>query len=173
MLCDDCKERPASVHITKIINSQKTEKRLCDQCAQKSGEISISADSKFAVQDLLKGMFSHGFANLSPQKPETPCPNCGMTYTDFSRQGKIGCSECFTAYGERLEPLLRRIHGTSCHTGKVPKRSGSKLVLKQKMQQLRQVMEEHVRREEYEQAAKIRDEIKSLGKEVFDEKEGP
>jgi protein arginine kinase activator len=172
MLCDDCKERQASVHITKINNNQKTEKHMCDQCAQKSGEISFTSDSQFAVQDLLKGMFSHGFTNAPQQKSGTACPGCGMTYSDFSRQGKIGCGECFATYGDRLEPLLRRIHGTSCHTGKVPKRSGGKLVLKQRLIQLRQTLDVHVGREEYEQAAKVRDEIRCLEKEL-DTKEGP
>lgn len=171
-MCDDCKERPASVHITKINNNQKTEKHLCDQCAQKSGEISFTTDSQFAVQDLLKGMFSHGVANVPQQKSGVPCPNCGMTYSDFSRLGKIGCGDCFATYGDRLEPLLRRIHGTSSHTGKVPKRSGGKLALKQKLIQLRHSLDVHVSREEYEQAAKVRDDIRSLEKELAG-KEGP
>ncbi|MDR3589446.1 MAG: UvrB/UvrC motif-containing protein [Negativicutes bacterium] len=172
MLCDDCKERPASVHITKINNNQKTEKHMCDQCAQKSGEISFSTDSQFAVQDLLKGMFSHGSFSIAQPKSEVACTGCGMTYSDFSRQGKFGCSECFTAYGDRLEPLLRRIHGTCRHTGKVPKRSGGAMSLRRKLIQLRQTLDYHVSREEYEKAAQVRDEIKVLEKEL-NTKEGP
>jgi protein arginine kinase activator len=172
MLCDDCKERPASVHITKIYNNQKTERHMCDQCAQKSGEISISTDSQFAVQDFLKGMFSHGSAGAPQLKSGAACSGCGMTYGDFSRQGKIGCGECFRAYGDRLEPLLRRIHGTSHHTGKVPKRAGGRLSQQRKLLQLRQALEGHVAREEYEQAATVRDEIKNLEKEL-NTKEGP
>lgn len=167
MLCDDCKERPVSVHITHINNNQKTEKHLCDQCAQKSGDISFSTDAKFGIQDLLKGMFNHGFANI-PQVKAEACPRCGMTYGDFSRGGKFGCGDCFTTYGERLDPLLRRIHGTSSHTGKVPKRSGGKLALRQKLRELRHSLEHHVVHEEYEQAARIRDEIKALEQELRD-----
>jgi protein arginine kinase activator len=85
-----------------------------------------------------------------------------MTYADFGRSGKIGCGECYTAYGDRLEPLLRRIHGTSCHTGKVPRRGGGKLALRQRLRQLKSELDGHVRNEEYEQAAKVRDEIKAL-----------
>lgn len=171
MLCDDCKDKQASVHITKINNNQKTEKHLCDTCAQKSGELTFSSatDAKFAVQDFLKGMLGHGLAG--PAQPRTAvCPGCGMTYSDFSRSGKIGCGQCYQTYGDRLEPLLRRIHGTAGHTGKVPKRGGGKLALRQQLRQLRDELDGLVGREEYEQAAKVRDEIKALEKQLSAEK---
>lgn len=174
MLCDRCKERPASVHITQIANNVKVEKHLCAQCAQECGEVGINVDTKFAgIQDLLKGMFCHGVTGLPSRKNEVPCPSCGMDFADFCRSGKIGCGDCFNAFGDQLEPVLRRIHGASCHTGKVPKRSGGKLALRQKLRQLKQNLEHHVAREEYEQAAKIRDEIKILEKELQDRGEGP
>ena len=166
MLCDDCKERQASVHFTKINNNEKIEKNLCEHCAQKSGEIGFAADNKYFMQDLLKGLFSQGFGNIPYNKPEEACPNCGMSYSDFSRSGKIGCSECFTAYADRLEPLLRRIHGNNAHTGKVPKRMGGKIAIKQNLRKLRQELESLIGREEYEQAATVRDEIKALEKEL-------
>ena len=167
MICDDCKEKPASVHITQINNNQKTEKHLCELCAQKSGEINFSAGANFSgVQDLLKGMFSQGNANPPCNKIAPVCPNCGMTYCDFGRNGKIGCSICFTTFGEQFEPLLRRIHGSSRHTGKIPKRTGGKLALKQKLRQLRRDLEGFVNREEYEQAARVRDEIKTFEQEL-------
>lgn len=170
MLCDDCKKKPASVHITKINNNQKTEKHLCDACAQKSGELSFSSDAKFAVQDFLKGMLGHGPAGLTQSRSTASCPGCGMSYGDFGRSGKIGCGECYQTFGDRLEPVLRRIHGTANHTGKVPKRGGGKLAALQRLRQLRHELEGHVGREEYEQAARVRDEIKALEKELGAEK---
>jgi protein arginine kinase activator len=168
MLCDDCKERPASVHITQVNNNQKFEKHLCENCAQKSGELTFATESKFTVQDFLKGMFNHGFVNVAQPASEAPCPNCAMTYGDFSRGGKIGCSTCYATYGDRLEPLLRRIHGASSHTGKVPKRGGGKLSLRQQLLLLRRQLEGHVAKEEYEQAAKVRDEIRTLEQQTKD-----
>ncbi|MDR7867624.1 MAG: UvrB/UvrC motif-containing protein [Sporomusaceae bacterium] len=170
MLCDDCKEKQASVHITKINNNQKTEKHLCDTCAEKAGELSFSTDANFAFQDFLKGMMGASLAGPPQHRSETACPNCGLTYGDFGRSGKIGCGECYTAYGDRLEPLLRRIHGTSAHTGKVPRRGGGKLALRQRLRQLRSELDRHVGREEYEQAAKVRDEIKALEGQINAEK---
>ncbi len=170
MLCDDCKEKPASVHITKINNNQKTEKHLCDTCAEKAGELTFSTDANFAFQDFLKGMMGASLVGPPQHRGESACPSCGLTYGDFGRSGKIGCGECYTAYGDRLEPLLRRIHGTSAHTGKVPRRGGGKLALRQRLRQLRSELDRHVGREEYEQAAKVRDEIKALEGQINAEK---
>jgi len=165
MLCDDCKKRQACVHITKIANNQKIDKHLCEQCARESGEMIFSTDHKFSVHDFLKGMFSNSFADAAQPKVEA-CANCGMTYRDFSRSGKIGCSACYSTFGSRLEPLLRRIHGASVHTGKVPRRSGGMLEIKQRIKQMRQQLEQYVANEEYEQAARLRDEIRNLEKEL-------
>lgn len=161
MLCDDCQERPASVHITKINNNQKTEKHLCDICAQKSGDLSFASNANFAAADFLTGLFNHGVSAPRP-RPQTECPGCGMTYGEFSRSGKIGCSECLNTYGQQLRPLLRRIHGTSTHTGKVPKRGGGQLAAKRRLKELKQELELSIRDENYEQAAKLRDEIRTL-----------
>lgn len=166
MLCDDCRERPANVHVTKINNNHKVERHLCDACAQKTGEISFSTDTQFAVQDFLKGMLSHGFAGFPRSEAAARCPNCRMTFEDFSRSGKIGCSVCYDSFSDRLNPMLHRIHGTAGHTGKIPKRCGGALALRQRLKQLRQELEHFVSREEYEQAAKIRDDIKALEKEL-------
>ncbi|MHC1746647.1 MAG: UvrB/UvrC motif-containing protein [Negativicutes bacterium] len=172
MLCDNCKKRPASVHITEINNHQKSERHLCEQCAQNNGEISFAVSPSFSVQDLLKGMFKVATPESVQPHTEVICPNCGLAYSDFSRNGKIGCSVCYQAFERRLEPLLRRLHGNNIHTGKIPKRAGVRLEVEQRIKQLRKQIEQHVNREEYEQAAKIRDEVKALEKDVHLHKEG-
>lgn len=165
MLCDDCKKRPASMLITKIVNDQKIEKHLCEQCAKKYGQIVFTVDNNFSVHDFLKGIFNTGFGEGHPER-EVSCPQCGMSYRDFSRGGKIGCATCYTTFGDRLIPLLRRIHGASVHTGKVPHRSGKTLTAKRRLQRMRQELKNCVMHEEYEQAAKLRDEIKEIEKNV-------
>lgn len=166
MLCDNCKSKPACVHVTKIINNQKIEKHLCEDCAQSTGEMSFSMVNNFSVNDFLKGMFNHEFINGASPKTEIACHNCGMTYTDFSSSGKIGCSACYQVFGAKLEPLIRRIHGTCRHTGKVPKRGQGTLEVKHRLKQMKQELERHIASEEYEQAAKLRDEIRALEKQI-------
>jgi protein arginine kinase activator len=168
MLCDDCKKRTACVHITKIINNQKVEKHLCEQCARKTGEINTVFETPFSVHDFLKGMFNTSFEESQPQA-EQACTNCGMTYADFSRSGKIGCSYCYETFSQRLQPLVKRIHGTCHHTGKVPARSGGVLALKQQLQRLKQQLQSHIDKEEYEEAAKVRDQIRGLERQLMAE----
>ena len=172
MLCDGCKKRPASVHITEITNNQKVEKHLCEQCAKVNGEIGFSVDQQFTVQDLLKGIFKLAITEATPKKDEVTCSHCGLTYADFSRNGKIGCSGCYSAFGRRLEPLLRRIHGNNVHTGKIPKRAGVQLAVNQRLNRLKKQLEQHVALEEYEQAAKVRDEVKGLEEDLRLQSEG-
>ena len=165
MLCDDCKKRQASVHITKIINNQKIEQHLCEICAKDSEVVVFAVNPQsFTVQDFLKGMFRH--ISHETSGPTVSCPDCGMTYQDFSRTGKIGCSTCYKTFSAELETVIRRIHGTSSHTGKVPHRSGEVLEVKQRMKRLRQLLETAIEKEENEDAAKIRDEIRLLEKDM-------
>lgn len=161
MLCEDCKKNPACVHLTQISNGQKAEKHLCQQCAQKYGDFVFPAEQKFSVNDFLAGMF-HSDSSDAAHPQETACPNCSMTYRDFSQTGKIGCSVCYKTFAAKLEPVLRRIHGASSHTGKIPKRMGGRIELRQRVKNLRATLQKHVAKEEYEEAAKLRDEIKAL-----------
>lgn len=165
MLCEDCQKRPACVHITKVNNNHKTEKHLCEYCAQKAGEFSFSSDAGLSVQDLLKGMFSQGFVETH-QKTVSTCPNCGMSYSDFSHNGKIGCSVCYSTFADKLERMMRRIHGANAHTGKVPRRAGGDLAVRQNLKKMKRQLEAYIASEEYEHAAKLRDEIRQLEKQL-------
>lgn len=171
MLCEDCQKRPACVHITKVNNNFKTEKHLCEHCAQKAGEFSFSADAGLSVQDLLKGMFSQGFVEAQP-KTVSVCPNCSMSYSDFSHNGKIGCSVCYSTFSDRLERMMRRIHGANAHTGKVPRRTGGDLAARQKLKKMKRQLESYIASEEYENAAKLRDEMRQLEKQLEDSEKG-
>jgi protein arginine kinase activator len=163
MLCEKCQKKVACVHITKVNNNQKIEKHLCEDCAKEMGEVnfsSLSLDNKLSVQDFLKGMFS--FAS-EPEVPQnSTCNNCGLSYSEFSRNGKLGCSYCYGTFSDRLEPLLRRIHGASNHTGKIPVRTGEVFTSRQKLKKLKQQLTDCISNEEYEMAAKLRDEIRAI-----------
>lgn len=166
MLCDECQKRPATMHITKIHNNNKVEKHLCQQCANQNDESGLFTwDSKLSVHDLLKGMFSHEYSD-AVGRTATTCENCGMSYQDFSRSGKIGCDSCYSKFGVKLEPVIRRMHGACCHTGKVPERGGAAIGLKSRLLKLRHDLERYVSREEYEQAARTRDEIRMLEQQL-------
>ena len=164
MLCDECGGNAACVHLIKVVNGVKTEKHLCETCASSAGEACFSTGIHFSVNDLVKAMFSQELDSSSSS--DLTCPNCGMDFADFSRSGKIGCSVCYGVFHEQLDPILRRVHGTSCHTGKVPVKAGNAVRLRMKVKGLRQELDRSVQCEDYENAAKIRDSIRSLEKEL-------
>ena len=54
MLCEQCNERSATVHLTRYINGKKTEFHLCQECARQRGDMNIF--SPFTINDLLSGL---------------------------------------------------------------------------------------------------------------------
>ena len=180
MLCDNCKKNDACIHITQINGNNKIDRYLCEECAAKYGDFIMQEQSEnqsefFSVNDFLSGIFhnssQHDTKKTNANEPtageeEYTCPSCGMTYMDFTRSGKIGCSTCYSTFKTRLEPLLRRIHGSSKHTGKIPHRAGKTLNIQQELSLLRKQIETYVNNEEYEKAAQVRDCIRRLEKEI-------
>ncbi|KHO61949.1 hypothetical protein THYS13_24220 [Thermoanaerobacter sp. YS13] len=169
MMCDKCKIRPATVHYTKIVNGVKTEMHLCDQCAAEEGILNaevFSTFTPFSVQNLLSGLmdFLPGIDEFT--KKPLKCSHCGMTYEDFKKIGRLGCSFCYDAFAEELNPLMRRIHGSTEHRGKIPKKAGGKMRVKREIEELKLQLEKAIKEEAYEKAAELRDKIRELEKEL-------
>lgn len=162
MLCQRCGEREASVHLTKIVNGEKTELFLCEECAKETGQISITGNNPFSFQNLLAGILNPDIGSISEVQSELKCERCGMTYREFTQKGLFGCSECYNAFSSKMDPLLKRIHGSNEHNGKVPKRRGAKLRVKQEIKLLRKEMQEAIQKEHFEKAAELRDRIHEL-----------
>jgi len=174
MLCQECKEQKANVYVTRIVNGIKTEIHLCEKCAREKGDLEFAFEPKFSLQNFFASFLSEPWAapqkkTVSPSKVQ--CPNCGLTFAQFSQIGRFGCCNCYTAMGEEhLQPLFRRIHGNVSHSGKVPRRIGGTTRIKGEIEKLRQQLQQHIQMEEYEKAAITRDKIRSLEKEL-DQKE--
>lgn len=169
MLCQECRKRPATLHITRIVNGRKTEMSLCQECARETGELEFLGEPQFPLQSFLAGLLEAGGLTtvLQPAGSRSPrCENCGLTFQDFSRVGRLGCSRCYEQFGERLEPVLRRVHGSTQHAGKVPARSGDSIKLRRNLEDLRHRLSQAVKAEEFEKAAALRDQIRTLEKEL-------
>lgn len=166
MICERCHERPATVHVTKIINGEKTGYHLCELCAKEQGEVfnPFVAGNAFDFNKLLSGLLnmesSPGYAATQPA--QLRCSSCGMTYNQFTQLGRFGCPDCYENFSSRLEPLLRRIQTGTAHTGKVPVKSGEALQQKRKLETLRRELAKAVASEQFERAAEIRDQIRLL-----------
>lgn len=169
MLCEECKKKPASVHLTKIVNNQKSELHLCEECARKKGEFYFTFEPNFSINNLLAGLLNNETGHSLPAgqpEAESRCPNCGLRYSDFRQIGRVGCSDCYREFAAKMQPLLRRIHGSGKHLGKVPQRGGKKMLRRREADRLREELAKCVQQEEYERAAQLRDRIKGLEKDT-------
>jgi len=167
MLCDLCGKNQATVHVTEIVNNQMSETHLCEECAR---EKSIQMEQQFGLSDLLAGLADLGtnLAGKTEEETKMKCANCGMTYDDFRKIGRLGCSDCYSAFHKNLAPLLKRIHGAVQHVGAVPIKTGQEAKKKSELEELKEKLQEVVQQEEFEEAAKIRDKIRELEKKNGD-----
>ncbi|WP_174734485.1 UvrB/UvrC motif-containing protein [Mesobacillus harenae] len=176
MICQECNERPAALHFTNYTNGEKTEMHLCERCAQEKGELfMMNQGDGFSINNLLAGLL-----NIEPAFPKTKqstfhqeeviqCHECSMTFPQFVKIGRFGCANCYETFKEHLSPIIRRLHsGNAKHNGKIPKRIGGNLHLRKKIEELKLNLKDLISQEEFEQAAEMRDQIRSLEKELTD-----
>jgi protein arginine kinase activator len=164
MLCQKCQTREAVVHQTVIQNGHKSESHLCAVCAGQAGSVTLPF-ANLNINQLLAGLLGGGAAAggvTAPARAEPSCAACGMTYSQFAEAGKLGCSKCYEHLEPHLLPLVRRIHNTTVHTGKVPKRAGGSVQLRRELLQAKEALNRAVAREMFEEAAAIRDRVRSL-----------
>lgn len=175
MLCQNCNHNEANVRYTQIINGEKKEMFLCDKCSKEFGidnmKLSLPIDFSSFFGDLLNE-YDNSFMPLLQKPNELKCDKCNMTYSEFMELGKFGCDHCYGAFSSRIDTILKRIQGSNRYTGKkaelneeTPREevNEEKVNSKEKtIQELKAQLKKLVQEEKYEQAARIRDEIKKL-----------
>ena len=165
MQCESCGKENANIHMTSIVNGVKEEHHYCQQCAnqkeQGSGPMfsSMFDDTFFNNQFFANVMYPQ--SALGNSKAIT-CPQCGMTISAFNHQGRLGCDVCYDAFRQHLIPLIKRIQGSTSYEGRIPQRGAADLKLEQQIKTLKNQLIQAVKEEQFEKAAQIRDEIKSL-----------
>lgn len=164
MLCMVCKEKEAKVHLTQIVGEKMQKVDLCEECAGKKG---LNDPANFSLADLLLGL---GASQEMEQAggPEVRCPKCGFTQADFKKAGRLGCPDCYTAFAEGLEGLLKTMHKGTRHMGKVPQSQAQTRDIAEKLKQLQKKLDKAVQDENFEQAALMRDEIRATRDKLAD-----
>ncbi|MDP3919676.1 MAG: UvrB/UvrC motif-containing protein [Candidatus Omnitrophota bacterium] len=160
MNCNVCGVNEATIHLTEIVNNQMVEIHLCDTCAQEKG---TDFKTHFNLGDLLMGLSSLDQANASSEKRLAKvCPNCGMSYEEFGKSGRLGCSECYEAFAKMLLPLIQRVQRATHHLGKKPTKISRSVRTTYDLRLLQDRLRKSVDSEEFEKAAMLRDEIKRI-----------
>jgi len=156
MLCQFCGKNPATIHFTEIKKSVKRELHICEECANEQG-LGSGAPMPSMLFDLVQGGRRQEFDE------SVACPHCGTTFSDFRTKGRFGCPHDYEVFSEHLGPLLDRIHGGRHHTGRLPR--GREIIdtdAADRLLKLRRDLQASVKTENYEDAARIRDEIQAL-----------
>lgn len=181
MLCQSCGKKEANIKYTQIINGDKKEMALCEDCAQKLGiheelDFHIPVDFSSLFGDFLGEYEEPGLLTGIAQVKPTICDECGMTFDEFTNLGKFGCSHCYDVFANRIDPILKNIQGQNRHIG----RKG-KLVKKEKnleeqiekkketekkseLEDLKEQLKQAIKEERYEDAAVLRDKINKIEK---------
>ncbi len=155
-MCDKCNERAATVVITQILGDKSIKLYLCEKCAAESEGLLLENQNSF--QHFLSELI-----NAKGYKNQTlVCEKCGMTIDSFRKNSKVGCSNCYSTFGGYFEPFIKRIHTNIEHTGKIPGKNPHEVNKNQLINKLQNELNTAISNEEYELAAKLRDEIRNL-----------
>ncbi len=161
MYCENCGKNQATTHIKRVINGVATQKHLCRECAAKLGLVPKDANS---LADILSSMF--GDCADTGLLDKKVCGCCKSSFNDIIKSGKVGCPECYKTFKAELLPYIKRIHGNVKHIGKFPNTSLLAVSDNQtRLAALKEQLQLLVKEEEFEKAAQVRDEIRSIEKE--------
>jgi protein arginine kinase activator len=175
MVCENCKQRDAVIHLTQIVDNAVTTTHLCEACAADKGVETGHTAAKFPLGDFLATLGKPGAAEAAGEADQR-CTWCGATLRDFRQSGRLGCARCYLSFEAHLRDLLRRLHGSARHVGETyrprvaPALAGAvsrgapaaAAGSADRLSELREQLRRAVEAENFELAAELRDRIRVL-----------
>lgn len=160
MQCQICQKNEATIHLTEITGGLRKEMHICEVCAIEQG---ITVKSQMPVNELLSNLLAAQPCEeelLGSTDKEVCCPNCGFTIEQFRKEAVLGCPNDYEVFEEVLLPLIEKAHaGQTAHCGKVPSGIPADTRKEAELSKLRQCLQTAIQKEDYEQAAELRDKI--------------
>ena len=157
MQCSICKIKPATVHLTQIVGEKMQKLDLCEDCAKAKG---VNDPAGFPLSDLMLGLGAAQEIEQAAGAVELKCPRCGFTQADFKKSGRLGCPECYKTFSEGLSGLLKTMHKGTRHVGKAPEAMRASRETADRLKTLQKKLAKAIESENFEEAARLRDEIK-------------
>ena len=189
MLCDNCGKNEATVRYTENINGNVRELNLCEECSRKLGigemDFNMPIDFSSFLGGFMDDLMTPEIMPMFNSLKSITCDNCGSTFDDIINTGRVGCKDCYSVFEDRLDPIIKKLQGQNRHVGRIGKIIDSKIDSKNgvenkteksenekvtdnkeqnKLEKLQEDLKAAIKEERYEDAAKIRDEIKKLEK---------
>ncbi|MDO5718697.1 MAG: UvrB/UvrC motif-containing protein [Tissierellia bacterium] len=170
MKCEKC-GKPATIEIIITIGEKNEHLNLCFECyseiVNSNAEKITDGEFKF-FDDVLSDLLSSVIVeedNLTDYN-DTVCPRCGYGIGDIVNSGKFGCDSCFSTFYDKVLQILQSTQGSQNHMGNHPQRYDEVEKILSEIQENKNELEDSVLKEDYEKAAKIRDEIQRLNKKL-------
>lgn len=164
MKCDVC-DKEASVFLTQIVDGKMTQVNLCENCSKEKG---VTDPTGFQLADFILGASSSAKPRRETREEESlACPACGFTRAHLKKIGRLGCPECYHTFAQDLDNMLKAMHKGTRHVGKVPGKSSAgapakPVNVKRRLGELKDEIDRAVAEERYEDAARLRDEMREL-----------
>ena len=164
MICQLCRKNEATTFVKTVVNGQLSQLCLCESCARERGIGAIFGGVD--IGDFLGGLFM----NQPAQEAVKRCGDCGVSYEEIVKSGKVGCPACYEVFKDQMASMIKRVHGSTVHKGKRPGGSALRVteesneimpvnLLEEKQKQLSEAIAEQA----FERAAILRDEIREMG----------
>ncbi len=189
MLCTKCGKNEATIYFSKTVNGKTSEYNLCADCAKQFDELTSFEKHRSYLENSLFGNFKNPFGSsdtfslpffhsssslglldsffdndlfglpgekFSGEVNASRCPYCGTTAEDYKNTGKLGCAMCYEIFKDVVKVTKEQKTDPQEISEEKPSSCEEKIKL------LRTKLTKAVETEQYEDAARYRDEIKSL-----------
>ena len=158
-LCDCCKKNVAHYFYKEYVNGQKLDIALCEECNANSN---IAESYNVFMSSLFNDFMPTSYAVVN--QPKKTC-KCGCTEEDILSTGRFGCSECYKTFSNIVNAYVSKLGGRT-YAGKMPAHMISKSVkvptLDEKINDLKQKLNQAVKSENYMLAKQYKAELDSL-----------
>ncbi len=164
--CQHCGNNQANLWVTKIVDGQVSKHHLCDECFRKLSGYSLPFALALPI-NMINPLLSLT-ESLKPIKTAKfqVCNSCSTSWSEFLQTGYLGCPQCYTSFSKFLDPIMEDIHGSLTYRGKVPKNLPENVRIEASLRRLKQELFSFIDKENYEKAAKVRDQITNLKEQL-------
>lgn len=166
MKCERCQRNDATQAVRAEKDGKACELFVCDACARETpkipGAVSL-ADILFSLGKPAAPAPDSADAAAAgvakePAAAVAACPACGLTRDTLRDRRRFGCPVCYDAFGDDVQAFLRELQYGDAHVGRTPR----KAAIQRRLALLQSSLSEAIATQRYEEAARLRDQIKAL-----------